>query len=169
MGKNPNKPVEATAISRQIESKSCAPPPHLLRWAEINETMQDVMEELKVVGTRYQDGDLPGCLIHLHEIWDRLPIPQVAVPNAYLIIEYGVALTLKLHQFDEARVWAGRATEFKEKRHDMGEVEFLIGKVAFESGQLDLAEQQFREARRKSEGRIFHGENPKYIALLKKK
>jgi hypothetical protein len=24
-----NKPVEATAISRQIESESCAPPPHL--------------------------------------------------------------------------------------------------------------------------------------------
>lgn len=131
--------------------------------------MQDVMEELKVVGKRYQDGDLPGSLTLLHEIWNRLPNPRVATPNAYLIVEYGVAFALKLRQFDEARIWADRAPEFKEKRHDMGEVEFLLGKVAFESGQLELAEQQFREAKRKSEGRIFHGEDPKYIALLKKK
>src|SRR6478672_5765145 len=27
----PNKAVEATAISRQVEPESCAPPPHLLR------------------------------------------------------------------------------------------------------------------------------------------
>src|SRR5262249_49877686 len=129
--------------------------------------MIDVMQELRPIGDKYKSGDLRSGLLLLHDLWSRLPEPKAAVLNAYLIVEYGVAFALKLHDLNEAWLWVGQAPDFKEKRHDMGKVEFLIGKVAYEAGKLDMATEQFREAHRKSEGRIFSGKDPKYSALLK--
>lgn len=119
--------------------------------------MIDVIHELKEVGRRFQGGDLSGGLVSLHEIWSRLPTPQGSVPNAYLVVEYGVAFSLKLRDFPEAWTWANRAPQFKQARHDLGEVEFLIGKVAYEEGKFDVARDQLFEAKRKSRGRIFQG------------
>ena len=131
--------------------------------------MQDVVLELKPIDDKYAAGNLPGALLLVHELWAKLPEPKEAVPNAYLILEYGVAFALKLKDLKEAWIWADRAPAFKEKRQDRGEVEFLIGKVAYEDGKLETATEQFREANRKSKGRIFSGEDPKYAALLKAK
>jgi hypothetical protein len=85
-----------------------------------------------------------------------------------MAVEYAVAFALKLGDLEEAWLWANRAPEFKEKRQDRGEVEFLVGKVAYEAGKMDVALEQFKEANRKSKGRIFSGEDPKYAALLKR-
>ena len=131
--------------------------------------MQDIMQQLKPVGEKYTSGDYRGGLHLIHEIWSQLPEPKPATPNAYMVIEYAVALALKLRDFNEAWLWANRAPDFKEKRQDIGEVEFLIGKVAYEDGKLDLALEQFKEAKRKSRGRAFTGEDPKYAALLRAK
>jgi len=129
--------------------------------------MLDVMEKLKEIGKKFQAGDLHGGLALLRELWEQIPAPQVATQNAYLVLEYGVAFALKLQDYDEARLWANRALDFKAKRQDSGEVEFLVGKVAYESGQLDVAKAQFQMAKSKSKGRIFQGEDSKYVALLK--
>ncbi len=128
--------------------------------------MKDVMQELKPIGEKYAAGDFRGGLSLLHDLWDQVSEPKTTVPSAYLIIEYGVGLALKLKDLNEAWFWANRAPDFKEKRQDRGEVEFLIGKVAYEDGNLELALNQFREAKRKSKGRIFVGEDPKYSALI---
>jgi hypothetical protein len=129
--------------------------------------MHDVMEELKPIGEIFKSGDLCSGLPLLHDLWTRLPEPKVATSNAYMIIEYAVAFALKLRDMNEAWLWANRAPDFKRKRQDLGEVEFLIGKVAYEDGKLDIAIEQFREAKRKSRGRIFINEDPKYAECLK--
>jgi hypothetical protein len=130
-------------------------------------TMIDVMQELKAVGAKYQSGDLRGGLSLLQDLWGRIPEPRSDTPNAYMAVEYGVAFALKVRDVEEAWLWANRAPEFREKRQDRGEVEFLIGKVAYEAGMLDVARERFQEANLKSRGRIFSSEDPKYAALLK--
>jgi hypothetical protein len=61
----------------------------------------------------------------------------------------------------------GRASAmFASKRQDMGEVEFLVGKVAFERGELEKAKEQFLIANRKSEGRAFNGKDERYERLI---
>jgi hypothetical protein len=126
----------------------------------------DVMAEVQSIGALSKAGDLAGAVQRVWALWESITDPKVEVPNAYLVIEYGVALSLKLNDLDQARQWADFAPPFAAKRHDVGEVEFLIGRVAFARGEFDIARANFSVANVKSEGRIFHGEDKKYKQLL---
>lgn len=55
---------------------------------------------------------------------------------------------------------------FAIKRHDLGEVEFLLGRVAFGRGNLKLAREHFTIANIKSEGRLFEDEDERYKLLI---
>lgn len=55
---------------------------------------------------------------------------------------------------------------FAIKRHDMGEVEFLLGKVAFERGDMKKAREYFVVANIKSEGRAFEAKDERYRQLI---
>lgn len=55
---------------------------------------------------------------------------------------------------------------FAAKRQDMGEAEFLVGKVAFERGDLQTAKKQFAIANAKSDGRAFEAKDERYRRLL---
>ena len=126
----------------------------------------DVMVELREVGEMYKSGDFTNGLKKTREIWERVPEPKNATANAYIILEYAVGFALKLRDPDEAWKWACLAPSFIEKRQDLGEVEFLIGRVAFERGDMETAKANFLIAKRKSRGRIFEGQDPKYKALI---
>lgn len=126
----------------------------------------DVMSELKPIGVLFTAGDFLGGAEKLHELWDKIPEPKTGTLNAYLVIEYGVAFALKAGKLDEAQRWAELAPEFAKVRQDMGEVEFLIGKVAFERGDYETAKRNFMLANIKSEGRSFQGKDPKYKQLI---
>jgi hypothetical protein len=127
----------------------------------------DVMSELREVAGLFRSNNFQSGLLRLREIWDRIPEPKVETANAYLVLEYGVAFSLKSGNLDEAQRWAALAPNFAEKRQDRGEVEFLVGKVAFERGELDVAKECFLIANAKSEGRIFEGEDKKYTQLIR--
>lgn len=126
----------------------------------------DVMAELHPIGARYSKGEFREGLLELTSLWSRVPDPKPETPNAYLIVEYGVALALKDGDLEEAQEWADRAPMFAAKRQDLGEVEFLVGRVAFERGDLRKAKEQFIIANAKSEGRIFEGEDERYWQLI---
>jgi hypothetical protein len=131
--------------------------------------MIDVMSELKGPGEMFQRGDFRGGLELIHRLWARMPSPKTISPNAYMVVEYGVALALKAGDHREAQIWAALAPQFSVVREDTGEIEFLVGKVAFECGDLVQAKDQFNVAHRKSRGRAFKAEDPKYLSLLQKK
>lgn len=125
------------------------------------------MAELKPVGALYSAGDFQEGLERLQLLWKTIPEPKAETLNAYLVVEYGVALSLKIHDLDQAKDWADQAPMFAAVRHDIGEVEFLIGKVAFERGELDTAKSQFLIADAKSEGRVLEGEDARYRRLIR--
>jgi hypothetical protein len=126
----------------------------------------DVMAELKPIGALYSAGDFRAGLDKLKSLWAAVPDPKPETPNAYLIVEYGVALSLKGGDLEQASEWAERAPMFAAKRQDMGEVEFLVGKVAFERGDLGKAKEQFLIANAKSEGRAFESKDERYRRLI---
>jgi hypothetical protein len=126
----------------------------------------DVMAELRPIGAKYSAGDFRTGLVELTALWARVPDPKPETLNAYLIVEYGVALALKEGDLAVAQEWADRAPMFAARRHDMGEVEFLVGKVAFERGDLRKAKEQFIIANAKSEGRAFEAKDERYRSLI---
>ncbi|MFL6756679.1 MAG: hypothetical protein ACJ8EG_03800 [Sphingomicrobium sp.] len=126
----------------------------------------DVMAELQGIGGLVRASDFPTALERLWELWAEIPVPRTETPNAYLIIEYGVSCALKIGDFDQAQKWAALAPQFATVRHDMGEVEFLQGKVAFERGDHATARECFKVANAKSEGRAFEGEDERYRRLI---
>jgi hypothetical protein len=89
------------------------------------------MTELKPIGALYSAGDFRAGLSKLQSLWAAVPEPKNDTANAYLIVEYGVAFSLKENDLDQAQEWASSAPMFAENRHDLGEVEFLVGKVEF--------------------------------------
>lgn len=127
----------------------------------------DIMTELQEVGVLFRKGDFCTGLKQLWDLWVRIPEPKSGTPNAYLVIEYGVAFSLKSGDLDQAQKWASLAPAFAEKRQDRGEVEFLMGKVAFERGEIEIARERFLVANMKSKGRLFEGEPKKYKDLIK--
>ena len=127
----------------------------------------DVMAELQPIGALYSAGAFREGLAKLQLLWAAVPEPKPETLNAYLIVEYGVAFALQENDVDQAQEWADRAPGFEAKRQDMGEVEFLIGRVAFARGDLDNAREQFRIANAKSEGRAFIGKDERYKMLIR--
>ena len=126
----------------------------------------DVMPELAKIGVLYTEGNYDVGLKALWHLWDSIPAPKTDTLNAYLVIEYGVAFSFKNGDLNEAQKWAVMAPDFAEVRHDMGEVELLIGKVAFERGDFELAREKFLIANAKSEGRVFEGKDKRYRDLI---
>lgn len=126
----------------------------------------DVMLELRPIGALYSAGDFHAGLGKLDALWTAVPDPKADTLNAYLVVEYGVAFALKEGDLEKASEWADRAPMFAAKRQDMGEVEFLVGKVAFERGDLEKAREQFQIADTKSEGRAFENKDKRYRQLI---
>jgi tetratricopeptide (TPR) repeat protein len=124
------------------------------------------MKEFKGVGDLYKLGDFRGGLVKLEELWRSIPEPKSNFPNAYLVIEYAVKLCMQLRDLDSAWQWANLAPKYNQNRQDLGEAEFLVGKVALEKGDLDEAKAQFLIANHKSRGKIFQGEDSKYEAVI---
>jgi len=124
------------------------------------------MVELRPIGALFTDGRFLDGLQALWKLWKNIPEPKADDPNVYMIVEYGVEFALRAGDLDEAQKWAGLAPQFAEARHDMGEVEMLLGRVAFERGQYEIAKEHFLIANAKSEGRLFEGRHKKYKEVM---
>ena len=138
----------------------------LLPRVDVGLRLMDIMAQLRSIGASYRTGDLQAGLIALRSLWARVPDPKPETANAYLVVEYGVAFALKDGDLDEAQRWADRAPMFAAVRHDLGEAEFLLGRVAFERGDLLKAKEQFLVANMKSEGRAFEAKDERYRSLI---
>lgn len=127
----------------------------------------NVMQNLLSVDQMYVREEFTQGISRINEIWNLIPEPKTEVPDAYMVIEFGVTFALRIGDLEEASKWASYAPSFIEKRHDSAEVELLVGKVAYERGDMELARQQLSIAYQKSEGRIFEGQHPKYLSIVR--
>jgi hypothetical protein len=114
----------------------------------------------------YRAGQRAQCLHEVSELWASLPEPKEQVANSYLLVEYGARLSLDVKEYERAMDWARIALRYNGIRNTKGEGEFLLGKVAFELGDMNTARENFRIANKKSLGRVFQGEDPKYKRLI---
>lgn len=130
--------------------------------------MFDVRAQLKDVGELYKLGEFRAGLLKLQELWNSIPEPKANTPDSFLVIMYAVKISMQAGDLDEAWQWATLAPKYNQARADIGEAEFLVGKVAFERGDMETAREQFVIANKKSRGKAFHGEDPKYKAIVKK-
>ncbi len=128
--------------------------------------MIEVMEELKRIGDLYKQQNYSIALDKLDDLWNSIPEPKFEIRNSFLIIMYGVKVSLILNNLEKAWAWAVLAPEYNKGRQDIGEAEFIVGMVAFERGELEIAVENFKIANKKSGGRAFHGEDPKYKAII---
>jgi hypothetical protein len=55
----------------------------------------DVMTELRQIGALYASGDVRAGLGKIQSLWAAVPEPKAETLNAYMIVEYGVAFSLK--------------------------------------------------------------------------
>jgi hypothetical protein len=124
------------------------------------------MRELQPIGELYKAGQYEKGLAEIRRLWDAIPVPKHQDPNSYMVIEYAVALSMKTDELDSAWEWALLGPECIGVRQDLGEAEFLIGKVAYERGDMNAARSNFLLAKDKSRGKIFVGEDRKYRDLI---
>jgi tetratricopeptide (TPR) repeat protein len=127
------------------------------------EALQKLSEEF------FEKKDLKKCVEIDLQSWDLFPEPKYDYINEGLSLLISITETfLKINDLKNAKKWAENIFNFN-KESDFGDAEFQLGKVYFALNDETNAKEQFAIAMRKSEGRMFEGEDKKYIDLLKKK
>ncbi len=135
--------------------------------ATLNSDIQRHIEELiQKCGIEYQKENYNDAIALLEKSWDILPCPKVIYDESYRIAKYIIQFCLLAKDVDKAKRWAGIISICDLERADSGEREFLAGKVAYESNDLQMAKEYFYVANWKSEGRCFIDEDSKYLNLL---
>ena len=115
----------------------------------------DIMRELKPIGELYKAGKHADGLVEIRRLWDAIPAPKHEDPN------------MQAGDLNGAWEWALLGPGCIGVSQDLGEAEFLLGKVAYERGDPEAAKSNFLLAKKKSHGRIFLGEDKKYEALIR--
>ena len=116
----------------------------------------------------YEEGDYQKCIALHKKAWALFPEPKYDYPEeGYALVQGLVDLNLLVNQLDEAAHWAENLQQFDQEDF-LGTTEFALGKVYYAMDRIDEAKEQFALAMKKSEGRVFEGEDKKYSQLLKK-
>lgn len=127
------------------------------------EQLMDDSDEL------YDEKKFPQSIEMLLKAWELLPTPKEQYDESFHIAQ-GLAETFFLiKNYDQSILWAKKLGECDPEREDDGDSEFLLGKVYYETNDMEAAKQNFALAFEKSEGRAFAKAPRKYLDLLKKK
>lgn len=138
--------------------------------AVLRPDLEDCIETLiEKSDEEYEQGDFLNSIKTLEEAWHKLPEPKGDYSESYHIV-MGISETyLLLKDYQKAGEWSEILYNCALHRIDSGEREFLSGKIAFESGDLEKAKDFFAIACRKSDGRCFEDVDRKYYRCYKKK
>jgi hypothetical protein len=128
--------------------------------------MIDVMKKLKPIGELYKSGEFTAALLLLDNLWEDVPFPKESVPNSYLIVAYGVALSCKNNDLDRAWEWAQRGLPYSGVINLAGESELLIGEVAYARSDFESAKQYFKIVNKMSGMRLLKDKNPRFKQLI---
>ncbi|MCG8337752.1 MAG: hypothetical protein MJE63_24910 [Proteobacteria bacterium] len=115
----------------------------------------------------YDKQDFPKSIEYLADAWDILPKPKGSWDDSFYIALYLSETYLLMEDYKKAEDWAETIFDCALNRIDSGEREFLLGKVAFESGKETEAKNYFKIADQKSESRCFEDQDKKYHQFFK--
>jgi len=105
--------------------------------------------------------------LKLSQALELIPEPKEDFGESFNVIKYIIEDYLTLKDIQNAKLWSNKIFVYGKNRVDGGEKELLMGKVLFESEEYDSALEYFSVAFKKSSGREFEGEDPKYLELIK--
>ena len=128
------------------------------------EAIERLMEEVE---DNYGKEHFIHALKLLEDAWTLLPKPKFIYDESFHIADYMIHLYLILEDQEKAKSWGVIIQECDPERGDFGEKEFILGKIFFESGEVLSAEKLFNIAFDKSGGRIFTGEDSKYLESIR--
>lgn len=136
--------------------------------AKLDEKIQSEIDALSdESNVTYDNGDYNATIEILKIMWEKLPNPEVDYDDSYHIARSIALISLELRNYEQAKEWAEITKSCDPERQDIGEKEFLIGKVACESGDMLEAKRFLEIANNKSGGRCFSDQDKKYKQLLK--
>lgn len=136
--------------------------------ALLSSPLKEQVENLMDMSNQeYDKGDYIKSIKLLEEAWTKLPQPKVIYDDSYHIVKYIIETYLFINNAQHAKEWSNIMFICDLERADSGEREFLVGKVAYELGNLDIAKEFFFIANKKSEGRCFEDEDTKYLKFFK--
>lgn len=116
----------------------------------------------------WAEEDYSGFIQAYLKAWDMLPVPKEEYDDSYHLAEGLAEGYLLLGKHSDAMKWAEMMSHCDLERLDDGAREYAMGKVLFESGDLENAKENFAIAMTKSAGRAFISAPEKYKELLKK-
>ena len=114
----------------------------------------------------YDKGDLNKAIESLKLAWSELPDTKFGYDDSYHIARYIVIISMELKIFSQALEWGLVVQKCDPERPDIGEKEFLLGQVFFESGDLEKAKFYLNIASQKSDNLCFIEQDPKYQKLI---
>jgi len=115
----------------------------------------------------YRNKDFPSGISFLLKAWGELPSPKVIFPDSFRISTYIIEIYLKMNNIDDAIKWSKITYLCDLERAEIGEREFISGKIAFESSNMEDAKYYFWIAHKKSGGRCFVDTDKKYFNFFK--
>lgn len=132
--------------------------------AELTESLQNEFEGLdEQIESCYERNEFKK-IIELQLIkWKKLPAPKENWDESFHIASSLVEAYTETEQLDEAVRWAEVLQDCDPERIDSGEKEMVFGKALFAAEKYVPAHEKFKVAFRKSKGRQFKEEDPKYL------
>ena len=94
----------------------------------------------------YTKGNLEKSINLLKVAWEELPNSKYDYDYSYHIARHTTKILIELKAFAKASKWTEITSKCDPERADIGKKEFLIGQVAFESGQEQKAIEYFKIA-----------------------
>lgn len=102
--------------------------------------------------------------------WEKLSEPKIFKSKAYDLIKQFICLCIEYKLYDLGNECIGLLLTRVTKCEDNGEREYIAGKLAFEQGNLAVAQQLFWISNYKSKGNIFQADKDRiYIELIEGK
>ena len=134
--------------------------------SELEEKIDGLMDDSN---EKYDEGNYEESIAILEDAWNQLPEPKGDYSESYEIVMDICETYILLENYKKAKEWSELIFNCALFRIDSGEREFLAGKVAYESGDLEKAKEWFKIANEKSDGRCFGDSDKKYKKFFKSK
>lgn len=130
---------------------------------------------VKQFGEAYRRQDYVKATDFLEAVWKVLPDPKEEYSDGSMMgSSFCIAHSLSnayllAGDLSKARAWSEILFRCNLNRRDSGEREMMAGKVAFAARDVEVAVEYFAIASKKSNGRLFLSDDPKYLELLLRK
>lgn len=136
----------------------------------MNDDIRKRVEELRVKSVEaFKKESYIDAIYILEKAWDILPGNKIDEKESFIIVSYILEAAIRLKNKKVMVKWVEKIADANPMRPDCGEREMWIGKVNYELGNFDKAEEYLSIAYQKSGGRSFTSRDMVYMHFLRER